>query len=82
MSIGADVYTLNHLAWDRFDDVPLRELQRQADERQIIFGVNRGDWSFSILTGDKWRRSESIYRSKRAALIAALLEADYVAEVA
>ena len=43
-----------------------------ATERGIILHVSRGEWSYSTPSENGYKRSASIYRSERAALIAAL----------
>lgn len=49
-----------------------------AAERGIILHVSRGEWSYSTPSENGYQRSASIYRSERAALIAAL---DLIGEI-
>jgi len=53
-------------------DESRKALRAMAANRGIILHVSRGEWSYSTLTGSGYKRSASIYRSERAALIAAL----------
>ena len=53
-------------------DESRKALRAMAAERGIILNVSRGEWSYSTPTENGYKRSASIYRSERAALIAAL----------
>lgn len=61
-----------HLQFRQFDDVPLKELRRMANEQNIIIHVSVGSWVFWRM-GQPDRRSPP-YRSARACLIASLTE--------
>ena len=53
-------------------DESRKALRAMAAERGIILHVSRGEWSYSSPSENGYQRSASIYRSERAALIAAL----------
>lgn len=53
-------------------DESRKALRAMAAERGIILNVSRGEWSYSTPSENGYQRSAAIYRSERAALIAAL----------
>lgn len=59
-------------------DESRKALRAMAAERGIILNVSRGEWSYSTPTENGYQRSAAIYRSERAALIAAL---DLIGEI-
>lgn len=53
-------------------DESRKALRAMADNRGVILHVSRGEWSYSTPNENGYQRSAAIYRSERAAMVAAL----------